>query len=441
MAHSWQCVVGRSSGRAAGLVLLLAGLAHGADPALEQILERLAKLEQENAKLQEEVRALRSRLDGPPAPIEERVEVQEQRAAEQQQTKVESSQRVPVKLTGMLLFNAFISGRNGTPGNFPTIATGVRGPARIRGTMRQSSIGLEVESPYRVLGATAHGEILTDFYGEFEDYDTLRIRTGFLNLQWPATAVRFGIEKPIVAPRNPTSLAQQVYPALWGAGNLWLWQPQARVEHKFTFGGNELRAQAGLLQTNDQRAVPVNSPVVLQPRPAWEGRLAFSRQIDEDRTIEFAPGFHYSRTQFGGNSVASQLFTGDWRLAPSGRLELTGAFFTGRNAGPIGGLRQGVVVDGPGQLRAVSTTGGWAQLMYKPFDRLRFHAMAGQQDDRDRDLVRGNAGRNASWIVNSLLQLSPNVLAGLEVQQIRTTQIGLGTRVLNRYDLSLAYLF
>ena len=67
--------------------------------------------------------------------------------------------------------------------------------------------------------------------------------------------------------------------------------------------------------------------------------------------------------------------------------------------------------------------------------------MAGQQDDRDSDLPRGAVGRNFSWIVNSMLQVSPNVLVGLEAQQIRTSYPGFGTRVLNRYDLALAYLF
>jgi hypothetical protein len=68
--------------------------------------------------------------------------------------------------------------------------------------------------------------------------------------------------------------------------------------------------------------------------------------------------------------------------------------------------------------------------------------MLGQQDDRDSDLRPGAIGRNLSWAVNGILQLAPNVLLGLEAQQIRTTIVfGAGTRVLNRYDVALAYLF
>ena len=175
-----------------------------------------------------------------------------------------------------------------------------------------------------------------------------RIRTGFLDLQWPSTGLRVGIEKPIVAPRSPSSLAQQIYPAPLGPREplALAATSQARAEihirRKRTSG-------PGGTPADQRRPCRFRRPgVTLQPRPAWEGRLAFARRFEGDRAIEFAPGFHYSRTLASGTSVPSQLITGDWRIAPSHQWELTGAFFTGRNAGPIGGLRQGIVIVEPG---------------------------------------------------------------------------------------------
>lgn len=409
---------------------------------MEAVLARLDRLEAENTRLRTELEKLQARLGiGSEPPLEERVAVTEQRVEEQAQAKVESSQRAIVRLKGMLLFNAFSSGRNGVPADFPTIATAARNSSQIRATMRQSSVGIAVESPFPIAGAHARGELMADFFGEFEDYNTPRIRTGFLELQWPSTAVTVGIEKPIVAPRNPSSLAQFLYPALWGAGNLWLWQPQIRIEQKFNLAGSEVKLQAGLLQTNDQRALPGNSSIVLQPRPAWQGRLAFARRFGEDRAFEVAPGFHSSRSLLQGTSVLSQLITTDWRIAPASQWELTGAMFTGRNAGPIGGVRQGIAFVRPGVPQAVRTFGGWNQLMYRPVERLRLHAILGQQDDNDNDAGRGSLSRNVSWMLNGILQLGPNVLVGLEAQQIRSSYVGLPTRVLNRYDVSLGYLF
>src|ERR671913_221891 len=115
---------------------LSATLLRASDPAIGEILLRLEKLEAENAALRDEVKRLRDRLEPAGAPpVAERLAVQEQRIDEQQQTKVESSERVPVKFTGTVLFNAFSAGRNGGPPDFPTVATPGRGPRQIRGTM------------------------------------------------------------------------------------------------------------------------------------------------------------------------------------------------------------------------------------------------------------------------------------------------------------------
>src|SRR5580658_986760 len=99
---------------------------------LQQVLDRLDRIEQENKTLSEEVRALRAELAAsrgaapvasaapapaptaaavPNPPIEEKVAVDEARIAEQAQSKVEASQKLPITLTGMTLFNAFLNGR------------------------------------------------------------------------------------------------------------------------------------------------------------------------------------------------------------------------------------------------------------------------------------------------------------------------------------------
>jgi hypothetical protein len=80
------------------------------------------------------VRALRAELaasrgtsppTAPPTapPITERIEVVEQRVADQAQTKVEASQKLPITLTGMVLFNAWMNGRATGGAEFPTTAS------------------------------------------------------------------------------------------------------------------------------------------------------------------------------------------------------------------------------------------------------------------------------------------------------------------------------
>ena len=89
-------------------------------PDLQRILNRLDQLEDQNRKLLEEIQSLRRELSETrqnPAPqaetTEKRLEVQEHRTEELAQTKVEASQKMPLSLTGMLLFNTFDNGAFG----------------------------------------------------------------------------------------------------------------------------------------------------------------------------------------------------------------------------------------------------------------------------------------------------------------------------------------
>ena len=114
-------------------------------PDMQKILERLDKLEDENQKLLNEIRDLRGELkaarspDQPGnteaaapeapngaariAPVDERLAVQESRTAELEQSKVAASQRFPISLTGMLLFNAFANGRGSAGEQYPETAS------------------------------------------------------------------------------------------------------------------------------------------------------------------------------------------------------------------------------------------------------------------------------------------------------------------------------
>ena len=122
--------------RLCGLALLAWPIAAVAQtPDLTAITERLDRLERENRALADEVRALRARLDGPttaavaagdsdgagsaahgaeakpaePAaavPLEQRVDDPGAAHRRACATKVEASQKFPIRLTGMALFNA-----------------------------------------------------------------------------------------------------------------------------------------------------------------------------------------------------------------------------------------------------------------------------------------------------------------------------------------------
>src|SRR5437764_15261525 len=104
------------------LCLAPANLWAQATQDLTKILERLDRLEQENRALTEQVRALQAQL-GTPAPppptVDERLDIQQQRLEEQAQTKVEASQKFPIRLAGMALFNAFVNSKESGGFDYP----------------------------------------------------------------------------------------------------------------------------------------------------------------------------------------------------------------------------------------------------------------------------------------------------------------------------------
>ena len=427
---------------------------------MQQILDRLDRLEQENRTLLEEVRALRQELsagreqqaatpapaDQDQSPLQEKVAVQERRTEELEQSKVESSQRLPVSLTGMLLFNAFLNGKGNGGLEYPVAASTASHDQTAGATLAQTVLGLKVQGPQIPGGGKVSGSLFMDFFGGTNSAlnHLVRIRVASVSLDWKNQSFMVGQDKPIISPREPNSLAQVAVSPLTDAGNLWLWAPQARFEQRFHFGEETgLRAQIGVYQTSEGgNAVPAEYASTLgRARPALQGRFELWHDFGGGRRIEIAPGFDTSSTHVLGQSVPSNAFSLDWMIRPLPRLDFSGMFFSGQNVGVLGALRQGLRFGPYNKVTAVHATGGWAQLSLRPTNRLTFNIYGGQQDDRNSDLFFGDIGKNQVYAANVIYRLGVNVLASLEASQTRTTYIGSGTRLNNHYDLALAYLF
>ncbi len=442
-------------------------LAAQSSPEIAGIVARLDRLEQENRALSEQVRDLRASLaaarapQAAPAPAvagdaaapaavqatpEERLDIQERRIDEQAQTKVEASQRFPIRLTGMALFNTFLDSAHSGGVDYPTVAAPSAGAGHAGATMRQTLLGLEFRGPRSFWGGTVHGSVYMDFYQGAAPLDEwLRLRTGAIQIDWQTRSVMAGVDKPIFNPREPNSLAQVGVAPLTGAGNLWLWLPQVRFEQDFAFSPSTgLRARVGVVETrevNPYGPPPANSQV--EPvRPSLEGRFEAYHNLDAERRLEVSVGFHTSTTHDSGLSVPSQLVSADWFFNPWKRLEFSGAFFSGENVASLGtgAVNQGYYVQGR-YAEAINTLGGWGQFTIHAAPRLDFHVFTGQQDYEDQQLKQGSVGKNLMFGGNLYFRVAPNVLLGPEVSQLRTFYLGLGTRINNHYDLALAYLF
>jgi hypothetical protein len=424
---------------------------------LSTVIDRLDRLEAQNRELMAEIRALRLQLaasqpappeivpqtaetEALPQPLAERVEVTERRIADLDQSKISSEHRLPVSLTGMLLFNTFLNGKGASGADNPVVAPPNGGQASGGATFRQSVIGLKVDGPGLIGGGKVTGAIYMDFFGGGTGLNqTVRLRVATLDATWKNTTLGLAFDKPIIAPREPDSLAQVGVSPLTAAGNLWLWQPQVRVEQRISLTEQAgLRAQFGVYQTAES-GTGLTAPDLARARPGYQGRFEFWAKSG-NRRIEIAPSFHVSSTRVLGQSVPSRIFSIDWLIRPAARVDFTGAFFHGENTGVIGGLRQGVNLIN-GQARAVGATGGWGQFTFRATRRATFNLYGGQEDDRNRDLSLGAVGKNQGYGANIIYRLGSNILTSFESSQVRTTYLGSKTVINPHYDLAFAYLF
>jgi hypothetical protein len=345
----------------------------------------------------------------------------------------------------MVLANVFHNGPHASGLDTPTTASRIPGRATAGLTLRQSTFGMEYHGPASVWGGHVRGSMAFDFFEGLSEttFPPVRLRTAGVSLDWPSRSVSFLLDKPLISLRDPFSLSYSGISPLTSSGNLWRWQPQLRFEQRGRLSdANSFIAQVAIVQTTEDSGLPAgfNAAQLERRRPGLQGRFEFRHSFDDQRHISIAPGFHVSRTHVAGAVVPSNVYSLDWLATPSRWLEVSGLFWNGRNVHHFGALRQSYTTLG-GKTVPVHSKGGWGQVTVPFTDRLSFNLIAGIHDDRDRELAVNAVGSNRTGGANVVYRLAPNVLMSLEALQIRTAYTGAGTRINNRYDLAVAYLF
>src|SRR4029077_9292163 len=172
--------------------------------------------------------------------LEEDQQLAENKLRDQYQTKVESSSKYKLRLSGIVLFNAFTNRGFVNNQDFPSLAL-EREDDDPKGTfgasLRQSQIGIQAFGP-EIAGAHTSADVNFDFAGGFAytpngvSAGIVRLRTGTVRMDWKNTSLIAGQDYLFFAPLAPTSLATLATPALSYSGDLWAWVPQVRVEHR-----------------------------------------------------------------------------------------------------------------------------------------------------------------------------------------------------------------
>jgi hypothetical protein len=402
--------------------------------------------------------ALAARLTG----MEDQIQINAAQIKEQAQTKVESDSRFRVRLFGTILNNTYFNTSDTSEEAVPRIAP--PGSARVANggnnfgsTLRQTSFGFAMTGP-KLGEARLSADVDFDFYGGApgvygaDVLGALRMRTASARLDGTRTSLAIGLMAPMISPLSPTSLAAVYYPALGDSGNLWQWRPQITLERRARLDEqNSLVLQGGLMMPFGETFYGKG----LEGKPGYESRVAFDRQLDADRRLEFGAGGYYHPQQFGfGRTVNSYALTGDWRIPLHDRLELSGEAYYGRSitlSEQSGGDISGIFafsgpIDTPATtFRGIHSIGGWTQLRVEASPKLDFNLAFGAADPRNRDVFAGlyrttTKLRNQTLSVNSIYRFRSNFLLSLEYRRLWTSYPD--TRTTNGHiNLALGYAF
>jgi uncharacterized coiled-coil protein SlyX len=415
--------------------------------------------------------------------IREHQKMQDSQIATQEQSKVESASKYPVKITGLLLLNGFVNTGAVDMAATPTVA--LPGSGTSGATVRQTVLGIDASGPH-LFGARSYADLRVDFYGNpASDSSTaysgyynsnatlLRLRTAHAGLQWQHTEAYFSLDRPIFTPDAPTSLTAVAIPALAWSGNLWTWNPQAGINQDFGPPASRIiRLQAALIDVGDaplSPPAPIGGTSAATPPstaeesrwPGVEARVALMGPMgdnSQDRSHfgiggYFAP--HYSTALVHGfDSWAGTL---DARLILTARLEFTGSFYRGQALGGLGGgaykdFAYKADPDGTGYyFRPLDDVGGWAQLKERLSERLQLNAAFGMDnvfaDELRHYVVSGDAGtyeklsRNRTSTVNAIYSPSAYLQFSLEYRHLESTPVIGAAASSNIIGLAAGYKF
>lgn len=410
------------------------------------------------------------------APIEERLQTLEAAVKLHDQTKVESSSKYPVRLTGLILFNGFLN--KGAPDNtdIPAVAqraTATSGNGSLGAGLRQTILGIDGDGPH-VFGARTSAKVNIDFFADvaYTSYGTtagvVRMRTASVDLDWANNSIEVGIVAPLISPLSPASFATVAEPSLAGAGNLWTWAPQLRYTHRTPLhNGNRLQFEAGLWDPplagyNSNQLFRTASPGELDEQPAYESRLSYA--ASGDRGLQLGASGYYSRQAYPGyqgypgtDHLDSWASTFDWRVPVGHYVEVSGEGYRGRSIGGLGGgVYKDVItgtdpVTGASVLHGLNAIGGWTQLKTRFSSSLETNFSIGQDGGFARDFhavaqsptasTTQLRARNEMVVGNLIFRPKTYLIFSPEYRRIWSWPITGSVSTLDIFTVSVGYQF
>jgi hypothetical protein len=414
---------------------------------------------------QEQMASLRAEVDK----LREQADLQQSEIAVHDQAKVETQSKFPLKLTGLILMNAFANTSGVDVAPSPALATGGSGATGL--SLRQTILGFDARGPH-VFGATSAADLRVDFFGGLGQSgyggggSFVRLRTAHVDVEWDHTRAFVEMDRPILNPNSPTSLTAIGQPALAWSGNLWNWLPQAGAEHSFALpGSSHFKMQAAIADVPDPAipdssnagtgaaALPATSLAENSRWPGSEARIAYVRG-DEASGPEVGVGGYFSPHSDAGIRFDAWAATFDYRIPLSSRFEASGNVYRGAGLGGLGaGAFKDYVYSALGEYpsyRPLDDVGGWTQLKARAGERLEFNAAYGLDNlfasqlrpylPRNPNMYQ-NLARNSTVFTNVIFSPTAYTLFSFEFRRIDSSPALGQHAIASVYGVAAGYRF
>jgi TolA-binding protein len=453
---------------------------------LNDLSQALTQTQKKLEESREEIQALHSQLDALRAEkttdavqtlnqdvgaMREQQDAMQAEIKQHDQTKVETFSKYPLRLSGLILFNAFSNAGVVDDTQVPTVAL-TRVPGASHGSsganLRQTLLALDANGP-RMAGARSSANVSVDFfggattnsYGYTSTEGVVRMRQSWVSLDWYRTTAQAGYTVPLISPLSPTSYATVAQPGMAGSGNLWTWSPQLRVEQRIPFTEQRrIALEGGLIDppaSSYYTSTQLDSPVEASRHPGYEGRVSYAADGSHNGVPRpFVLGIGgYSAHQLYTNTpqIHAWALTGDWQIPIYKWFSLSGEAYRGRALGGLGG---GTYKDiftatdsttGRSRTTGVATVGGWTQLKFGLSSTLQANAAFGLDDAFATNFDGFNlpstspTARNSSVVGNFIYRPKSYLIFSPEYRHIRTWPYEGSAFVANIFTLTAGYEF
>ena len=462
---------------------------------LNEVTATLAQTQQALEQSLQEIQKLRAELDAlhaaaatanpTPAPaaaptaddlktLHDQQDTLQSEIKQHEQIKVETTSKYPVRITGLILFNAFANDGVVDNAELPSIAL-PRNPGgshgSLGGTMRQSVLGIEATGP-RLWQAHTSAQLSADFFGGMSStangYSTIagvfRLRQASVSIDLEKTTVQAGVTEPLITPLSPTSYATVAQPALSAAGNLWSWSPQIQVAQRIPLSDRRrVVLETGLIDPGSSTYYTnqLVNPVEASRRPGYEGRVSYRADGAATATPNpFVAGIGaYSANQFYNSTtkVHAWAVTADLQLPIFKYFQLSGEAYRGRSLGDFGGGAYKNILTGTDSVTGltrstgVDVVGGWAQMKFLWSPTFEANAAFGLDDALSSNfygLILSPTtaplelyARNSSVIANVVFRPKTYLIFSPEFRRLQSWRYTGSANITDIFTLTMGYQF